>query len=425
MHPANLEYLGATGDARGFINSTKAMGIIMNDDRKVQLPLSDLRTCSRCGRRGERFPVCSQCGEKAYCGEPCQSADWETHKKQCGKDRTDRIELLAFIPMIAALMEWYRRDDIGSMYDLPAHPALSHRITNSPNPDAPLDQLFDGSSTRVVKFGAPMSPEEVLESPEKWWPTASNDQVRNKLMRRIECERFLVPSIVSALVALLAEMYTTKYLPAKDTFLNKMKRRIRLKYRDSPIADFGIAKGSVDVKPEDTLAYEGTGMFMRGLDPANHYWIYFTTASGEELILDCGLYALNYCQVVNTERYGLDLDPPIRDAPFYFQNRSERNPPIAHHEKERFSVLRDFDLQEDIEWTQTATNDQERQRNMDALTKSLGEFVERVQGNRIMKEVKQLTAARCLASVNALAIRFAQRQYLGYTMVSESDIETK
>ncbi|KAF6741745.1 hypothetical protein DFP72DRAFT_861576 [Ephemerocybe angulata] len=425
----DMEWWTPTGDARGYINHAKALDILMkNLDRKVQVPLSDVKTCSRCGKKGERFPVCKGCGEKAYCGKTCQTVDWESHKRQCGK--TDRIDLLAFIPMIATLMEWYRHDNLASTYNISVYPALRHQIVNSPNPDAPLDQLSDGSSTRLVRLGDPMSPEEVIENPEKWWPTASNDQVRSRLRRRIESERFLLPSMVAILMAIMGEMYTTKYLPAEDTYDNKMKRRIRLKYRDSPISDFGIVKGSFDVKPEDTLAYEGSDQgvyrFMRGLIPTNHYWMYFTTASGEELILDCGLYAFNRCQVVNTRRYGLELDPPIRDAPFYFYDRSERKPPVVHDEKERFSMLRDYDLKDAIQWTERASSRQEREEHLKALAHWLGEFMERLEGNTITADVKNLTAARCLETLDELAVRFLERPvYLDYTAVSDSDVETK
>lgn len=64
-------------------------------------------------------------------------------------------------------------------------------------------------------------------------------------------------------IALITEFYTTPN--------EKSSKRLRFKYRSSPIADFGIAWGSVRVMGQDTFSYRfKDGTILRGEDPKDH-----------------------------------------------------------------------------------------------------------------------------------------------------------
>ncbi len=71
-------------------------------------------------------------------------------------------------------------------------------------------------------------------------------------------------------------MYTTTYIPASPWPDGKAKHRIRLQHRKSPLTDFGTAKGV----EQDKLAHgsmRDRKLFIKGQDPNDHYWLYFTT----------------------------------------------------------------------------------------------------------------------------------------------------
>jgi len=79
--------------------------------------------------------------------------------------------------------------------------------------------------------------------------------------------------------ALLAEIYTTTSNAKSE------KPRVRLRYRSQPIADFGICRGKAKVDKTDLLGYiyTKTRKYIRGQDPHDHYWLYFTSVRGEEV----------------------------------------------------------------------------------------------------------------------------------------------
>jgi hypothetical protein len=247
--------------------------------------------------------------------------------------KTDKIELASFYPLLACLVE---KSHIHP--NKPVHSALVHQIVNSPNPDC-YPVAFDGWAGKPLILG-----DEISSSPgtEEWWPTAISPMVRCKLLRRILREGYVLPIVTAVCIALLAEIYTTT--SGISATGDEKQRRVRLRYKSSPIADFGIAVGSARVTDQDKLAYFrlSDGTFIRGQDPDQHYWIYFTTVRGEEIVLDCAMFTFNMCVMVNgTDIYLPQLAPVSSFSPAFFRDRLFReDTPELHTERKRVSVLR-------------------------------------------------------------------------------------
>ena len=107
----------------------------MLEDREGARPLSDFdrlrlrrlrrRVCDACGRQGtlevERFPVC-YCGDRRYCGEACQQADWDRgHSTTCASGHTFPQEMLDKLREIRRIKNHERiRDTIFKQYPPPA-----------------------------------------------------------------------------------------------------------------------------------------------------------------------------------------------------------------------------------------------------------------------------------------------------------------
>ncbi|KAJ6584016.1 hypothetical protein DFH09DRAFT_1144050 [Mycena vulgaris] len=303
--------------------------------RKVYLPLEKLGRCHACSKtpNSGALKLCAACGE-----------DWPTHKAICGTvsaasiisidnlcaGKTDRIELETYYPFLAYMAEAAHLSP-----SKPLHPAVSHAIVNSPNPGSAPAEFPDGSAAKLVMLGDPLDLTEIGSA--KWWPTAMTDKVRGKFFRRIAREGYSLPIAISICLALLAEMYNTT---AVDSTNGQPERRTRLTYKSSPIADFGVVAGSVDVKSQDKLAYFSLSdmSFVRGQDPDDHYWIYFTTIRGENILLDCAMFHIQHPYLCN------DL-PPLDSAPAFFRERAiDRHAPDLHTERTRMSVLRNADL---------------------------------------------------------------------------------
>lgn len=121
------------------------------------------------------------------------------------------------------------------------------------------------------------------------------------------------------------------------------RHRIRLRYKSSPISDFGVVVGSARVTNEDTLAYQfADRSIYHGQDPDNHYWIYFKTIRGEDVLLDCALFTFNLCTMVNnTEKYLPRLKHASPFAPAYFRDPDQKKDSLdLYIERRRVSVLR-------------------------------------------------------------------------------------
>ncbi|KAJ3567618.1 hypothetical protein NP233_g6252 [Leucocoprinus birnbaumii] len=94
---------------------------------------------------------------------------------------------------------------------------------------------------------------------------------------------------VSTCLALISCLY---YTPSPEDEITTPF--YRLEYGRNPISDFGICKGKIS--RNDTLY------------PENHYWLYYTTATGDEVFLDC-----------NASNFGMnifvDTTPLLRRLP--------------------------------------------------------------------------------------------------------------
>lgn len=250
--------------------------------------------------------------------------------------KTDKIELRSFYPLLACLVENSHVDKAK-----PRHPALAHQIVNTPTPDAePVNfgpDLGGWCSTSVI-LGQPITiGAEGLG--EEWWPTAPNPNTLHKLARRIIREGFVLPILTAICVSILSEVYTT------TSRRGTTERRTRLRYGTSPIADFGIVAGSLKIRTShDKLGYLSLsdGSLIRGQDPEQHYWIYFTTVRGEDIILDCAAYTFNMGLCFNgVSSYIPSLGTTSSHAPAYFLGRTPGGAkPDLHIERKRASVLR-------------------------------------------------------------------------------------
>lgn len=247
--------------------------------------------------------------------------------------KTDRIDIGTFYPLLAILAETARFHGLR-----PTHPALTHRITAPPT----VAGFPDGSAAKVVELGPEIPMDDTMS--DRWWSTTAGgtDQARRKLFARLIKEGEVLPIVTSLCLGLLATMYTT------TSSRGSRSRRVRLQYKSCPISDFGIAKGSFEVKCQDQLAYFNGNMFWKGQDPDDHYWIYFKTVRGEEIILDIGLFTFNFCTMVSAAPYISDLSdfPPGLDyAPAFFRDRSlAKNVIQIHTERKCISVLRNEKL---------------------------------------------------------------------------------
>ncbi|KAF5317528.1 hypothetical protein D9619_013194 [Psilocybe cf. subviscida] len=320
-----------------------------NQGRKLYLPLAKLSKCAKCDAQDapdKKLRLCTACGETAYCSSECQKADWTKHKIHCGK--TDRVDIQSFYPLLAAIMSscHIHPDNI--------HPALTHQIVNDPNPGSgDIIKLPNADAAKLVVLGDPIAQHEVGTA--KWWPAAASPRIRSKFLRRIVAEGLLLPIILATAVGLVGEMYTTTALSSSEEPGLQVtgKRRVRLTHNRSPISDIGIIAGTPRVTPQDRLVYYSLGGdFMMGQDPADHYWLYFTTLSGEELYLDCGMYTFNFAMMVDLHSYCQHGLPDIGIAPaFWFGREYQKAFPVAVMDqigwkpKKRFSILREKRLE--------------------------------------------------------------------------------
>jgi len=222
------------------------------------------------------------------------------------------------------------------------HLALWHKIINNCNPGTKPIRLPDGREARLVIVDDrphqaiyPQGPENVKQ----WFTMALSPPVARKLMRRIMYEGYVLPNLMAIAATLLSEVYTTT---------SGTEERVRMKYRSSPIADFGICHGSARVTHEDRLMYYSmkNKTFTEGQDPDDHYWLYFTSMKGEEVYLDCCMFTFNLTCLIQTVGY----PPPFREGivtnvPCFWTEREIRKRCVSlYTERNRVSVLRNQKL---------------------------------------------------------------------------------
>lgn len=263
--------------------------------------------------------------------------------------KNDKIHLESFYPFLAYLATLCHIDPRARK---PQHFALHYKITNNVNPLAVPIKLPDGWEAKLVMVDDTTllehDPNDV--DVRTWYPLAESQAVGSKLHRRIGFEGFVLPILTAVCVAILSEIYSTTSGKAPDG-TDLPGRRTRLRYLSSPIADFGIGKGTVPVTPEDRLAYyrRSTGEIMRGQDPDDHYWLYFTTIRGEEVDLDVSMFTFNMSLLIATDPY---IGPRSALLPYvhaFFRERVFRkNTPPLHNVKQRFSALRSDSFQKAV-----------------------------------------------------------------------------
>lgn len=243
------------------------------------------------------------------------------------------VDIECLYGYLACLCGISRLMDAGSESNI--HPALRHRIANSPSPLSGKPEPVPGSNDpedRAVIFRLGSSITSHQYGSATWWPTAPT-AVRERLYRRIisDGHDFHLHWIIA--FALMDVFYTKR-------------SKFKLKYKSCPIADFGLAHGKFRAMSQDRLAYVlPDGSVRRSQDPNDHWWIYLVTMKGEELILDFCAYVWNMGLVVEGKPYGFK---PLGVAPAVFRNRELSQVPNIEEqfvEQERFSVLKDKELE--------------------------------------------------------------------------------
>ena len=97
----------------------------LSDAQILRLRRLRRRVCDTCGRQGtlevERFPVC-YCGDRRYCDEACQQADWDRgHSATCASGHTFPQEMLDKLREIRRIKNHERiRDTIFKQFPPPA-----------------------------------------------------------------------------------------------------------------------------------------------------------------------------------------------------------------------------------------------------------------------------------------------------------------
>ena len=97
----------------------------ISDEERLTLRRLRRRVCDTCGRQGtlevERFPVC-YCGDRRYCDEACQQADWDRgHSATCASGHTFPQEMLDKLREIRRIKNHERiRDTIFKQFPPPA-----------------------------------------------------------------------------------------------------------------------------------------------------------------------------------------------------------------------------------------------------------------------------------------------------------------
>lgn len=247
----------------------------------------------------------------------------------------------------------YSPEDIGVKLK-PLHPALTHKILNNHGDTSKYSapyELPDGTKARVLFLG-----DEMKDGPrgkdEKgltgWWPKALVPQVASKYRDRIRREGYAAQMCMALCTTLVAQFHSAAYEA------NTSNRRHRLHFHGSPISDFGLCLGSVDVHDYERLAYLLPDQtFLKGQDPDEHVWMYFKTMRGDDIVMDCGVFTFNFCMMIETGLFldgmksGEALKRVFKFAPVFFwdgdceDGSKGLKSPKSHKERKRISVLRD------------------------------------------------------------------------------------
>jgi len=230
------------------------------------------------------------------------------------------------------------------------HPALRHQVINDANPGVNPCALPDGlSPAKLLILGDECNFHAQGPNSTQWMPQARSLKILAKLARRVMREGYALQIAMSVCLALVRAVYTTTF--DKDVAVNERssKKRVRIRYNSTPIADFGVCVGSADVKNQDKLAYWLLdGDILAGQDPNEHYWVYFTTTKGEEITVDFSMFTFNMCLMVQTLGYlPPQLAMALPFAPVFYRDREIRKgSPDLHKERRRISILRNSTVKE-------------------------------------------------------------------------------
>ncbi|KAJ3557673.1 hypothetical protein NP233_g11680 [Leucocoprinus birnbaumii] len=238
-----------------------------------------------------------------------------------------------------------------------------------------------------------------------------------------------MPILLSILVALMGEMYTTAYDPHKQAREGTAdcqfchNTRFRLQCEGNSIIDFGICFGEIAIREKNALAYfkdidgppDPTKEFFPIQDPNEHYWIYFKTFR-EEFLLDLCAFPFGYPYhiCVPTSPYQPDdvedtLKFPF--APGFFHDRRMRqNQAPLLWESQRHSILQNKALQSII-----------RNREFSEIDKKiLLAFMERVAGRAATEPERYLLLDSTVFNRTALAATLRRKDFLHWPDVPES-----
>ncbi|KAF4577257.1 hypothetical protein EYR36_005244 [Pleurotus pulmonarius] len=291
----------------------------------------------------------------------------------------------------------------------PLHPAAARQILNDPNPEVPAQVFPDDTAAKLIILGQeiPEVPVHERSSSVSWWPSAHTDAVQSKLFSRLVPQGYRLPIATSICIAILAQIYTA--VPAEGG------KKLRLKYRSTPIADFGIAWGSADVKCQDTFAFfdEENGVFWKGDDPNNHYWIWFKTVKGEEVILDLSMYQFNMCMMVQMHPYNETCRSVELASAFWSDREINHNAPSPHTERGRLSVLHNTDLHSVVTLGRSTLRPQD--------TRAIWNFMAQISNAPLPELENQITIIWTLANcsrMKAMLEAQAWRQYPAKPLVA-------
>ena len=307
--------------------------------------------------------------------------------------QTQQINLKTFYPFIAYMFDSLRRlaptqERNNTVYPDPfieemflklgrrinpdpgagLHPALKHKILRAPMPGSRRATSTESSLHHTIvlgeKYDLQISDLPNLQKLPSWWKGHKTLEGMQMFLHVIR-ENYIFEVTVAISLLLLSEICSTHMArssgkPGGPCW--EPRECFRLEYGHSPVSDFGICRGRIQGKANrvQTWTYYNPKAASRTtvLDPNQHYWLYFRTIKGEELILDCCAcpYGMEGC--VDASPCLKKLPSQFRDcgsartpAYFYASQRPEECPNShALIEEKRFSVMQNSTLYGALGW---------------------------------------------------------------------------
>ncbi|KAF4617231.1 hypothetical protein D9613_006206 [Agrocybe pediades] len=310
--------------------------------RAMSLPIAEMKDmkcayqfCSTTSKDAQ-LRLCAGCKEAVYCSPQCQKLDWKKcHKPTCSK--TQILNLESYHAILAYISHLCHEHPA-----VPTHFALEEYVGYI---DSPPDE--EGEVPPIVLHGRPLPEESV--SLREWWKTAPSDRDRIRLCQRLKYDGHVLPIVLATCIALAAELYATDVSPSSSP----NDRHLRLAIANSPVTDFGIVMGIVNVGAENRLAFHNllTEEWSLNQDSSDHYWIYFKTLAGDDFFLDSGMFPFNLTCMVNVAPYKFPMMTEVDEIPaFFFTTSTNETAPTVLDggvwiEDTRFSILRESTLE--------------------------------------------------------------------------------